>query len=376
MSSSSEKTSLLSRLRSAADFGARALDAYFAQRQGRSPRRLTFLIVSLTHRCNCRCRICGLWRTPASDARRELSTEGWLRVLDGAKELGTLAISITGGEPLLRGDLFPILQRAHDLGMKTHVCSNGLLLNKDSVRRLAEAGLSSLSLSMDGPSAERHNLQRGVNCFGRMVEGVRTMRRMAPWIRIGFNYVLNVHNYRLMREAVRLAADLGASGIRFAPIHTNLEQRLRPSTSWAGMQLDEKAMRGLKRELVRLQPVMAREMRHRNSRLFLDLTPTAMRRRTPFDCMAGYLSCCVSPDGIVAPCPDLDSTLSVRENALHDIWRGREFNRMRRRVRACCAQCWDSTYSEVALRFTARSFLRDPLCAVREAAFYLGGGGS
>ena len=62
----------------------------------------------------------------------------------------------------------------------------------------------------------------------------------------------------------------------------------------------------------------------------------------------------------------------MRDRSLADIWRAPEFQRLRRRVRHCDVPCWDSTYGELALRFTVRSFLRDPLLALSEAGFYLG----
>lgn len=309
----------------------------------------------------------------ASDADRELPTETWLRVIGAARRLNTLAISFTGGEPLLRPDVYELVRRCRELGMQSHLCSNAILLDEEAARRLAQAGLTSISLSLDGPTAELHNLQRGRDCFNGMVEAARTLRRVAPGIRMGFNYVLNKHNYRHTREAVRLARELGASGIRFAPIHTNLDHRGQPLAPLREMRLDASAMRRLKRELAELGRMAASETMHRNSRLFLDLTPTAMCRRVPFNCFAGYASCAVDPYGYVAPCPDIDSELNVRDRPLDAIWFSPEFSRLRRGVRRCRTACWDSTYGEMALRFTVRSFLRDPLLVLKEAAFYLGG---
>ena len=361
------------RLRDAGRFIFRILDLAHSRAAQRPPRSLMFLILIVTHRCNCRCRICDIWKTPEDRLTQELSTGEWMRVIQQASDLNTLAVSITGGEPLLRPDIFDLLGAIREHGMRSHVCSNGTLLTEEAVQRLDEAGLSSISLSLDGPRAELHDAQRGVACFDALVAGVQRLHKRAPHIRIGFNYVLNAQNFRLARMGVELAQDLGASSIRFAPIHTNLQHRSKPAESFEGVQIDASQLDELRRELRELSEFAATGRIHRNSRLFLEWIPASCTRRVPLNCYAGYASCVVDPLGNVAPCPDIATSLNVQERPLTEIWRSEAFHEMRRQVSKCSTRCWDSTYGELALRFTVRSFLRDPLQVFREVGFYLGG---
>ena len=357
----------------AAKYAMRALDLVQARAARRAPRSLMFLILIVTHRCNCKCRICDIWKTAEDQLDRELPTADWLRVIEQAAEINTLGISITGGEPLLRPDIFELLRCIRDRGMHSHLCSNGLLLTDETVDRLADVGLSSVSFSLDGPNPELHNFQRGVDCFDALIAGVERLRARAPRIRVGFNYVLNAHNFRHAGRAVEMARDLGAFSIRFAPIHTNLQHRAKPLDSFEDLRIEESQSEELRRELRGLADFLAKCPMHRNSRMFLEWIPASCRGRVPIECYAGYASCVIDPLGNVSPCPDIPSPLNVREMALPQIWRSRRFHQLRGEVSRCDTPCWDSTYGELALRFTLRSFLRDPVQVFRELAFYLGG---
>lgn len=91
--------------------------------------------IRLTHRCNLTCRHCLHPR-----ATKELNTQEWKTVILGLKKwLGRFPLSISGGEPLLRTDLFEIIKFSHDLGLVTMLNSNGSLVNKEVVDKLEEA---------------------------------------------------------------------------------------------------------------------------------------------------------------------------------------------------------------------------------------------
>ena len=104
----------------------------------------TNIAINITHRCNLKCKTCTFWRHKQTD---ELSTDQWKRVfLDLKRWLGSFWLDISGGEPLLRRDLFALTKFATSNHIKTRVITNGFLLNDFVINKLIESGLDSLHI--------------------------------------------------------------------------------------------------------------------------------------------------------------------------------------------------------------------------------------
>ncbi len=121
---------------------------------------LRLLAWETTRRCNLSCLHC---RAGARDEcyPDELDTaqgEALLRDLAG---LGRPVVILTGGEPLLRPDIFHLARFGHELGLRMVMAVNGTLLTPDIARRLKQAGIQRLSISIDGPDAASHDAFRG-----------------------------------------------------------------------------------------------------------------------------------------------------------------------------------------------------------------------
>ena len=109
------------------------------------------LFFELTLQCNERCFHCGSSCTSARGD--ELSCEEWLRIIDQVKaDFGTerIQLCITGGEPLLNRDFFRIMEYAHNQGFRWGMTSNATLITPEVAQHLAEAGMGTISVSIDG----------------------------------------------------------------------------------------------------------------------------------------------------------------------------------------------------------------------------------
>jgi len=112
----------------------------------------------LTWRCNLRCTHCLVEAGPARDD--ELSTEEAFQLVDQLAELGTQAVTLTGGEPLFRKDWDPIAQRIVDRGMALMLSCNGHLLRPATVQRLQQLDCKRVILSLDGLRATHDAIRR------------------------------------------------------------------------------------------------------------------------------------------------------------------------------------------------------------------------
>ena len=96
-----------------------------------------------------------------SSAEEELSTEECLSLIDEMKALGTEMLILTGGEPLLRRDIYDIASKASSLGMWVVMGTNGVLVNEHVVKKMVDCGIKGVGISIDSVDPARHNAFRG-----------------------------------------------------------------------------------------------------------------------------------------------------------------------------------------------------------------------
>jgi MoaA/NifB/PqqE/SkfB family radical SAM enzyme len=130
-------------------------------------------ILAITYRCQARCPHCYA-RDGSFGVGPEMSTEEFRAVLGRLKDLGTLQVFFTGGEPLLRGDLFDLVAHAHHLGLLTRLNTNGYLLTRACAAELKRAGLNQCGISIDDADPSVHDRLRGLpGAFERAMQGFR-----------------------------------------------------------------------------------------------------------------------------------------------------------------------------------------------------------
>lgn len=342
-------------------------------RLGLTPRQLPMLVMEVVDKCNLRCPMCGACdNTGSSDDY--LSLDEWKKVIQSAVRLKTLVVSITGGAPMLRPDLYDIIQYARDCGLYVHLCSNGTLLDEHRAKQLHEAGLNTISFSVDGPRAEIHELIRGRGTFEKTIGAIAHLRRLAPEIKIGITTLIARNTFRYATEMVSFAQSLGVSQLKFTPIHQNLQHRRQPPPRCIDLLFRPEDLAALKEELSLVQAALAQSNLETSPRRFFEGIPglyhdPPIRHR----CVAGYAITVVDCRGNVAACFDKDGGLNVRQRPLHEIWRSPEMKRQRRLVRQCQSACWDTTYAELSLRFSPNLDFATLLQTWRDLHYYVEG---
>ncbi len=349
-------------------------DVWAARHLDRRPHFLPIVLAFVTLRCNLHCRACGVEQHPGR-VQAELSTARWLAAIESMAGLRTSIISISGGEALLRPDLFDIIAHARQHGISVHLCSNATLIDARVARMLAEAGTHTLSISLDGASADVHDAIRGPGAFEATMAGIQALRTHAPGIRIGINYLVTTRNVDQMLATLALAESLGAFQIKFAPVHTNLLHRDRPLGDYADLMFRTDAqVRHLARQVERLMVAARHAGIQVNPRSYLAGIPDLYRTPRRFRCYAGYAVCAIGPGGEVTPCCDISGGPSLRDESLDRIWRGEAFQTLRQEVRTCRARCWDTTNTELSLRLSLRNLPSELQDTWRALRFYFGKG--
>ena len=110
--------------------------------------------LELTYRCNWRCVFC---YNPRHHDRRGLSGAEWLAVLDGLRELGTLYLTLTGGEPLTHPEFLAIARGARQRAFALRIFTNGALVTDAMADEIAALRPMAVEMSLHGEKAETHD---------------------------------------------------------------------------------------------------------------------------------------------------------------------------------------------------------------------------
>ena len=345
-------------------------DLWLARHLDRAPRTLPILVIMFTDKCNLRCKMCGACDYSPGD-HGMLSLEEWKRVIDSAAQLRTQIFSVTGGEAMLRRDVYELMAYARAKGMAIHLNSNGHTLTEANIAQLREAGVGTVSISIESADPARHDFIRGEGAFAKTLEGLRRLRTLAPEIHIGLNVVMNKHTLPGLHKMVPLAEREGVQQVKFAPIHTNLQHKDKPLEDYVDIVFGEADLPALDAELARIQDALRNTRLQSTSRRFFEgIRKLYLPPASNFYCYAGYAICTIDAQGNVAACFDKAGAQNVRETPLDQIWRGRAFQEHRQLVRHCEKACWDTTNAELSLRMGLWGMLREPLQTLRDLRFY------
>lgn len=162
----------------------------------------------LTRRCPLSCRHC---RAAAGDRHAgEFTTEECDRLLANLAGAASPVLILTGGEPMLRSDVYRIAGRADGLGLRVVMAPCGMLLDRESVRKLLDAGVRMISVSLDGADAESHDAFRGrEGAFEAALQGIEAADEEGLPFQI--NTTVTEHNADDLPRLLDLAEGLGAA---------------------------------------------------------------------------------------------------------------------------------------------------------------------
>jgi heme d1 biosynthesis radical SAM protein NirJ len=162
------------------------------------------VIWNLIRRCNLTCKHCYSISADHEYAG-ELATSEVFSVMDDLKQFKVPVLILSGGEPLLRPDLFDIAQRGREMKFYLGLSTNGTLIDEAMADRIAAAGFDYVGISLDGIGATHDKFRRLVGAYQRSLTGVRLLR--ARGVKVGLRYTMTDMNaqdlpalLRLMRE--------------------------------------------------------------------------------------------------------------------------------------------------------------------------------
>jgi MoaA/NifB/PqqE/SkfB family radical SAM enzyme len=246
--------------------------------------------IEVTKRCNARCDFCDYWKIKDRDELIDFT--------DVVKRFDPLVVVFTGGEPMLRRDLVPIVKSIKDLpGFRyLTLLTHGGFLSEEKIRALVAAGINQINISMNYPDS-RQDQERGIPGLFEKLENTVPKMAKAGYNVFSFSSMLMLDNMHAAEPLARLAHSWG---INIAFSGYNDMKNGNQSHFVSEDQIVEfrkvcDRLKQLKRELGNIM----------TSDFFFDKLPDFYIQRERPGCQAGKIMIHVSPKGEVQPCAEL-----------------------------------------------------------------------
>ena len=310
------------------------------------------LVVSwnVTRKCNLKCSHCYI-NAASEEYKDELTTEESKRLIDQISEVSRPMLILSGGEPLLRKDIFELIQYGTQKGLKMGLGSNGGLIDSIVAKKLKEAGIKTVSISLDSSIPERHDEFRGVKgSWQKAVNAIKVLRENDVLVQV--NTTLTQQNYDEIDDIMSLAEKIGVENFHlFFLVPTGRGAKIADITPVMYENMIKNTFAKTARHRLNVRPSCAPQFMRIAKDMNLDM------RQWIRGCIAGLYYCRVYPNGEITPCPYLPVKLgNIREKSFKDIWFNsdifknlRDFNTLKGKCGACeyrslCGGCRARAY--------------------------------
>jgi radical SAM protein with 4Fe4S-binding SPASM domain len=280
-----------------------------------------FVQFHLTERCNLACRHC-YQSGPVSETNYEevcgaiadvkTAIEGWAR--DYEMDVSP-SLHFTGGEPLLRENLFPILRYARGCGFSISLMSNGTMIDRSIAEQLKAAEVADVQISLDGLESA-HDSLRGRGAFRSALEGLTAL--VGEGVDTNINLTVSRINMNQTGQLVALAEELGVSGIAFSRLVPSGRGKLLADQALTTQEVamfynDLHQYRNNTKVVVTSRDPLA---------AIADLDGDIPQTELPMGgCAAGMFGVTITADGTVMPCRRMDLPIgNVKTDCFRDLW--------------------------------------------------------
>ncbi len=165
----------------------------------------------VTKGCNLRCIHCRATATELASPT-DLPTEKALDIIRQIAGYANPILVLSGGEPLYRTDIFQLARYGTDLGLRVALATNGTLVTKELARKIVDAGVKRVSISLDGANAEIHDSFRGIpGAFDAAIYGFRNLKELGMPVQI--NMTIARHNAKQLPDVLNMVRNLGADAL-------------------------------------------------------------------------------------------------------------------------------------------------------------------
>ena len=288
-----------------------------------------------TNECNLKCKHC--YQDADETQEKELTTQEAFTMIDQIVKAGFKIMIFSGGEPLLRSDIFELVAYAASKGLRPVFGTNGVLITEEVARRLKECGAMAMGISIDSLDEAKHNEFRGLeNAHALTLAGIENCKKAGLPFQLHTTVV--GWNSSEICDLTDFAQGIGAIAhyiFFLIPVGR-------------GKYIQDTSLEVRENEEL-LRAIMAKQ-----AEVSIDVKPTCapqftrvakqlgIESRFTRGCLAGLTYCVIGSEGIVRPCAYMtEEAGDVRKAPFDEIWRNSEvFMKLRtEKYRGACGDC-------------------------------------
>lgn len=320
----------------------------------------------ITRRCNLRCVHCRSSSETVVQEHPDFPIEEAFRIVDDIASYAQPVVVLSGGEPLMRTDVFDIARYGTDKGLRMCMATNGALVDRETCRNIKESGIRIVSMSLDGSTAAVHDdFRNQEGAFESVMHAAELFRTN------GIEFIINssftTRNEDEIPKAYKLAKEIGATAwYLFMIVPTGrgedimheliAKEKYDDILEWHyQMEKEEDTM------LVR--PTCAPHYYRVVLQKAKEEGVAFQRRTLKFStggskgCLAGQLICLINVDGDVLPCSYFPKAAgNIRQQSFRDIWENSELFKQLRDFTSYKGKCGQCEFVNVCGGCRARSY--------------------
>jgi AdoMet-dependent heme synthase len=340
---------------------------------------LRLLFWETTAGCNLECVHCRRLDVSRQLMQSDLSFDDSLRFVENLASFAKPILVLSGGEPLFRPDIFTIAQHAHDCGLTVALATNGTLITEAVARKIVDAGIRRVAISIDGADEVTHDaFRRQPGSLAAAINGFKSLRALDMSMQI--NCTVTKHNVHQIELLYSKALELGADALHlFMLVPVGCGVQIAESNALPAEEY-ERVLNWMydktKHRQIHLKATCAphyfRVMRQRAAKEHVRIEASHSHGKPQGaghhhdmsamtkGCLAGSAICFVSHTGEVFPCGYLPvSAGNVKEQPMRNIWENAHVFQRLRNVDELEGKCGCCEFKKVCMGCRARAFYEE-----------------
>mgnify|MGYP005754574945 CR=1 FL=1 len=293
-----------------------------------------------TLRCNAKCKHCGSRAGENLDLKGELTTEeikNTLQNIANKYDAREILINVTGGEPLLRQDLFEVMEFANNLGYYWGMTTNGILINDEIIEKMKQTRMSTISISLDGLQKSHDEFRQVQGSYAKIIENIKKLKKANFLNYLQVTTVVNKSNLNELEELYNEIKVLQIDSWRVL----NMEPIGRTADN-QDLLLNDKEYNILLDFIKEKRKKSKFDITYGCSH-FLGMKYEKEVRNHMFFCIAGFVTASILYNGDIYVCPSVERRKeliqgNVRTDDFVDVWENK-FKWFRNLDKFKCESC-------------------------------------
>lgn len=279
-----------------------------------SPLRVFY---DITYACNLSCKHC--FTESGNKRKDELTLNEKFDLVSQLAQLDIGRISIAGGEPFASNDFFPFIEKCKENSIEVSVSTNGTLLDVNTVNKLNDFNLKTLTVSLDGGTENSNDIIRGEGSFKKTLQGLYTLKELYKY-NYSIKATLMKTNLSEIEQIVLIGIKTGCNSVKFNCVREDGRAEINKDLLLLNREEYIQVVKTIEEIKLKYKDKM-------KIRAPLNVFCEDEYEYIPelgFGCFAGKESICVDPLGNVRPCshfPEEYICGNIRNKTLSEIWK-------------------------------------------------------